>query len=135
MPSPFSIELLFTQLFPIFLSFFTLTHTRTHAHTFSFTHSIFLSLTLLLTLAGGEAYNDRQVFSYHIYCAPTTSEGDPTNLVLCDGEDALLYEVMIRDAQQLKVGSVSPYLNFFLCVTIYCADDDRIWSGCQLHKK
>lgn len=41
-------------------------------------------LSGLQTGPGGVEYNDRQVFSYHVYCAPTDREGTPSNIFECD---------------------------------------------------
>ena len=33
---------------------------------------------------GGKEYNDRQVYSYHIYCGPVDSDGNPSYIIECD---------------------------------------------------
>jgi endoglycosylceramidase len=81
---------------------------------------------------GGPAYNDRQAYSYHIYCAPTdevllgfactlmangclfvycqclylghVQDGDPTNLFVCNITDAFLYSEKVRDYHRIGVG-------------------------------
>eukprot|EP01112_Ceratiomyxa_fruticulosa_P020687 TRINITY_DN712_c0_g1_i4.p1 TRINITY_DN712_c0_g1~~TRINITY_DN712_c0_g1_i4.p1 ORF type:complete len:514 (+),score=101.67 TRINITY_DN712_c0_g1_i4:1010-2551(+) len=53
---------------------------------------------------GGEEYNDRQVFSYHIYCAPTTRGGDPEHIYECDAENWIMYQVDIEDLARLGTG-------------------------------
>lgn len=45
---------------------------------------------------GGPSYNDRQVYSYHIYCGPTDSEGDPKYIIECDGIPFCLYMLSIQ---------------------------------------
>jgi len=60
----------------------------------------------LVSGPGGAAYTDRQVFSYHIYCQPTDPEGDPRNVIECDGENFLEYEVALRDARRLGGGGL-----------------------------
>eukprot|EP01113_Clastostelium_recurvatum_P033949 TRINITY_DN4550_c0_g1_i1.p1 TRINITY_DN4550_c0_g1~~TRINITY_DN4550_c0_g1_i1.p1 ORF type:complete len:510 (-),score=124.90 TRINITY_DN4550_c0_g1_i1:11-1540(-) len=53
---------------------------------------------------GGPAYNDRQVLSYHIYCSPTTRSGDPSNIIECDGENTLEYDLAMGDFKKLGTG-------------------------------
>jgi len=54
---------------------------------------------------GGRAYNDRQAYSYHVYCSPTDREGDPRNIIVCAGEDFVEYEIAVNDARRLGGGS------------------------------
>lgn len=53
---------------------------------------------------GGPSYNDRQALSYHIYCGPDNANGSPTNVVACDLEDGLFYEVSMRDVRNMGGG-------------------------------
>lgn len=53
---------------------------------------------------GGAAYNDRQAYSYHVYCAGTDSQGNPRHIMVCDGEDDLLYETFMSDFKRLGCG-------------------------------
>jgi len=55
---------------------------------------------------GSEEYNNRQALSYHIYCAPVDSEGDPTSDIECDAIDTDLFGVMTKDAEKLSVGGM-----------------------------
>mmetsp|Transcript_8442 Transcript_8442/g.23820 ORF Transcript_8442/g.23820 Transcript_8442/m.23820 type:complete len:539 (+) Transcript_8442:241-1857(+) len=55
---------------------------------------------------GGPAYNDRQVFSYHVYCAPTDEEGDPTRLLLCNAIDVASLLTQLKEAKRLNVASM-----------------------------
>eukprot|EP01118_Nematostelium_gracile_P005547 TRINITY_DN1761_c0_g1_i1.p1 TRINITY_DN1761_c0_g1~~TRINITY_DN1761_c0_g1_i1.p1 ORF type:complete len:423 (+),score=83.55 TRINITY_DN1761_c0_g1_i1:140-1408(+) len=54
---------------------------------------------------GGKQYNDRQCYSYHIYCVPTDSQGNPSNAVVCDGIDAVMYALDDLNIQRLGCGS------------------------------
>ncbi len=42
---------------------------------------------------GGPAFNDRQVYSYHIYCGT----GEPTNMFLCNETDSLFVKAKMED--------------------------------------
>jgi len=54
---------------------------------------------------GGVNFNDRQAYSYHIYCGGTDSEGNPRRIIECDGIDLLFYEMTLRDVKQLGGGA------------------------------
>jgi endoglycosylceramidase len=66
---------------------------------------------------GGPDYNDRQVYSYHIYCGSTTDkQGNPTNMYLCNETDALFVkEKMVVD--QARMG-VAGFLTEFGAVNV-----------------
>jgi len=53
---------------------------------------------------GGKPYNDRQVYSYHVYCGPNDPQGDPRNIIECAGEDFVEYEIAANDARRLGGG-------------------------------
>jgi endoglycosylceramidase len=55
---------------------------------------------------GGKAYNDRQVFSYHIYCAPTDPDGNPQNVIECDTVDDVIYAGDLENIKRLGCGSM-----------------------------
>ena len=40
---------------------------------------------------GGPNYNDRQAYSYHIYCGSTDENGDPYDVAQCDGEEIIFF--------------------------------------------
>ncbi|KAN0030386.1 hypothetical protein ACTA71_010151 [Dictyostelium dimigraforme] len=52
---------------------------------------------------GGVQYNDRQVLSYHIYCA-TDRSGNPRHEYICDGEDDLFLVNAMKDVKQTGGG-------------------------------
>lgn len=53
---------------------------------------------------GGSSFRNRSVYSYHVYCAPDDKEGNPTNVVLCDAEDAVQFFVDYKDSKRLGGG-------------------------------
>lgn len=53
---------------------------------------------------GGVGYNDRQAYSYHVYCGGTDKQGNPRHVMVCDGEDYLLYETFMGDLKRLGCG-------------------------------
>eukprot|EP01090_Pellita_catalonica_P023733 TRINITY_DN9932_c0_g1_i1.p1 TRINITY_DN9932_c0_g1~~TRINITY_DN9932_c0_g1_i1.p1 ORF type:complete len:509 (+),score=68.22 TRINITY_DN9932_c0_g1_i1:26-1552(+) len=53
---------------------------------------------------GGEAYNDRQVYSYHIYCAPLDVQGDPRYPLLCEAEEDLAAVLDLEMGKRLGCG-------------------------------
>ena len=55
---------------------------------------------------GGPEYNDRQAYSYHIYCGPTDGEGDPTNMRLCNFTDTWMYRNRVDDYERMGVGAM-----------------------------
>ncbi|EAL72387.1 hypothetical protein DDB_G0270074 [Dictyostelium discoideum AX4] len=61
-------------------------------------HSYFPSGT-----PGGVQYNDRQVLSYHIYCA-TDRDGNPRHEYVCDGEDDIFLVSAMKDLKQTGGG-------------------------------
>mmetsp|Transcript_29831 Transcript_29831/g.67479 ORF Transcript_29831/g.67479 Transcript_29831/m.67479 type:complete len:557 (-) Transcript_29831:193-1863(-) len=53
---------------------------------------------------GGEEYNDRQVFSYHVYCFYNTRDGQPANTEVCNSYyDKYLSNVIEGDLNKLSV--------------------------------
>ncbi|CAF4911685.1 unnamed protein product, partial [Rotaria sp. Silwood1] len=55
---------------------------------------------------GGVDYNDRQAFSYHVYCIDVTKQGDPKSDVICDIDDALLIALRYQEAKKKKFGGM-----------------------------
>ena len=54
---------------------------------------------------GGPEYNDRNVFSYHIYCTDVKQNGDPKSQVICDTEDTTFMEIRVNEAKRLGGGA------------------------------
>ena len=52
---------------------------------------------------GGPAYDDRQAYSYHVYCAPTDEDGDPTNPKFCNDTLRFVFDVKQRDRNSLAL--------------------------------
>lgn len=52
---------------------------------------------------GGPAYNDRQAYSYHVYCL-ADSNGDPVNLGFCNLTDTIFYKERVDDYHRIGVG-------------------------------
>ncbi|CAF1635656.1 unnamed protein product [Rotaria magnacalcarata] len=55
---------------------------------------------------GGIDYNDRQAFSYHVYCIDVTKQGDPKSDLICDIDDALLITLRFEEAKKKKFGGM-----------------------------
>ena len=55
---------------------------------------------------GGAAYNDRQAFSYHIYCIDVTKQGDPKSDLACELDDELLITLRYGEAKRKKLGGM-----------------------------
>jgi endoglycosylceramidase len=55
---------------------------------------------------GGVDYNDRQVFSYHIYCLDVTKQGDPKSDLLCEVDDTLMISSRYEEAKKKKFGGM-----------------------------
>jgi len=54
---------------------------------------------------GGKNYNDRQVFSYHIYCFDVDKEGNPKSRRICDTFDAQQFGIRAKDSKRLGGGA------------------------------
>ena len=54
---------------------------------------------------GGETFNNRSVFSYHVYCMNVTAEGEPTNLTECHKQDDKAFYYQYQVAQDLGLAS------------------------------
>eukprot|EP01096_Ripella_sp_DP13-Kostka_P014216 TRINITY_DN634_c0_g1_i4.p1 TRINITY_DN634_c0_g1~~TRINITY_DN634_c0_g1_i4.p1 ORF type:complete len:536 (-),score=168.48 TRINITY_DN634_c0_g1_i4:53-1615(-) len=52
----------------------------------------------------GPSYNYLQAFSYHVYCGPSTSTGDPTSILLCNATDGYFFDTRKKDIQRLGTG-------------------------------
>eukprot|EP01095_Lingulamoeba_sp_RSL-Kostka_P011526 TRINITY_DN4412_c0_g1_i1.p1 TRINITY_DN4412_c0_g1~~TRINITY_DN4412_c0_g1_i1.p1 ORF type:complete len:248 (+),score=75.62 TRINITY_DN4412_c0_g1_i1:98-841(+) len=55
---------------------------------------------------GGNQYSNRTAYSYHIYCAPTDSNGDPTKLKICELIDDFFFDEKMKDHKRIKSGSM-----------------------------
>ncbi|CAF3853837.1 unnamed protein product [Rotaria sp. Silwood1] len=55
---------------------------------------------------GGVDYNNRQAFSYHVYCINVTKQGDQNSDVVCDIDDALLISLRYEEAKKKKFGGM-----------------------------
>ncbi|KAL5482104.1 hypothetical protein EMCRGX_G022389 [Ephydatia muelleri] len=52
---------------------------------------------------GGPEYNDRQVFSYHMYCLKQSSSEEPYQIALCDYLDEDIMGIRMGDLQRLQL--------------------------------
>ncbi|KAF2069016.1 hypothetical protein CYY_009664 [Polysphondylium violaceum] len=52
---------------------------------------------------GGVEYNDRQVYSYHIYCG-TDRSGNPRHQYVCDSEENIFFNGAMRDLKRIGGG-------------------------------
>ena len=55
---------------------------------------------------GGAEYNNRQVFSYHIYCLDVTKQGDPKSDLVCEIADTVLIRSRYLEAKKKKFGGM-----------------------------
>lgn len=55
---------------------------------------------------GGPDYNDRQVFSYHVYCLDVTKQGDPKSDLACTLSDTVILTLRYEEAKQKKFGGM-----------------------------
>jgi len=55
---------------------------------------------------GGPAYNDRQAYSYHVYCAPTDQDGDPTKPRFCNVTLDWTFHAKQEDRRNLAVAGM-----------------------------
>ena len=55
---------------------------------------------------GGADYNDRQVFSYHVYCIDVTKQSDPKSDLVCDIDDTFLMNLRYEEAKKKKLGGM-----------------------------
>jgi len=55
---------------------------------------------------GGKSYNNRQAYSYHVYCYPDDPEGNPRNIVECDAIDDFLYATDMDNLKRLGCGGM-----------------------------
>eukprot|EP01094_Clydonella_sp_ATCC50884_P025311 TRINITY_DN6604_c0_g2_i1.p1 TRINITY_DN6604_c0_g2~~TRINITY_DN6604_c0_g2_i1.p1 ORF type:complete len:554 (+),score=159.76 TRINITY_DN6604_c0_g2_i1:65-1663(+) len=53
---------------------------------------------------GGPEYNDRNAYSYHIYCYAGSPDGDPNNVRLCNITDTIMYQERVDDYHRMGVG-------------------------------
>ena len=61
-------------------------------------------LTIDLTEGpGGPEYNDRQVFSYHIYCPDVNNLGEPYSAAICQSFDNMFIESRVQAAKAIGV--------------------------------
>ena len=62
--------------------------------------------TGLIEGPGGIDYNNRQVFSYHVYCIDVTKQGDPKSDLVCELDDTLLISLRFEEAKKKKFGGM-----------------------------
>lgn len=55
---------------------------------------------------GGPEYNDRQAYSYHVYCGDTDSQGNPKNIAECDVVDDFSFQLVFRDHKRIGGGGM-----------------------------
>eukprot|EP00727_Mastigamoeba_balamuthi_P001230 m51a1_g11103 putative cellulase (glycosyl hydrolase family 5) subfamily protein (512) ;mRNA; r:55237-57808 len=55
---------------------------------------------------GGEEYADRQAYSYHNYCANLDAGGDPSNALVCEGEQLAQWVAQMADTKTHGCGSM-----------------------------
>ncbi|CAF1660482.1 unnamed protein product, partial [Didymodactylos carnosus] len=55
---------------------------------------------------GGPKYNDRQVFSYHVYCLDVNKRGEPKSDLVCDISDTALIEMRVSEAKRKQLGGM-----------------------------
>ncbi len=55
---------------------------------------------------GGVDYNNRQVFSYHVYCIDVTKQSDPKSDVFCEIDDTFLMSLRYEEAKKKKFGGM-----------------------------
>jgi len=55
---------------------------------------------------GGPTYNDRQVYSYHLYCAPVDQNGNPRNIIECDAIDDLSFVTDMLNLKRIGCGGM-----------------------------
>jgi len=53
---------------------------------------------------GGEIYNNRSVFSFHIYCGLVNRKGEPSNDLLCEAIEDWYYLGYIQDYMRIGGG-------------------------------
>jgi endoglycosylceramidase len=61
---------------------------------------------------GGPEYNDRQAFSYHVYCYLNDKKGDPRSILLCDSMDNILFRWRTENSKRLGGGVFLGEVNF-----------------------
>ena len=55
---------------------------------------------------GGIEYNDRQAFSYHVYCIDVTKQGDPKSDLACELDDETIITLRYGEAKRKKLGGM-----------------------------
>jgi len=55
---------------------------------------------------GGPTYNNRQAYSYHIYCAPVDQNGNPRNVIECDLVDDFILDTDMSNLKRLGCGGM-----------------------------
>lgn len=92
---------------------------------------------------GGPVYNDRQAYSYHVYCAPTDSDGDPTKPEFCNVTLDITFDIKQRDRKRQGVAGFMTEFGALKGTTVgieslnYLTDlaDSRIQSWCYWQYK
>jgi endoglycosylceramidase len=55
---------------------------------------------------GGMDYNNRQAFSYHVYCIDVTKQSDPKSDLVGDIDDTFLISIRYEEAKKKKFGGM-----------------------------
>jgi endoglycosylceramidase len=55
---------------------------------------------------GGVDYNNRQAFSYHVYCIDVTNQSDPKSDLFCEIDDTFLMSIRYEEAKEKKFGGM-----------------------------
>lgn len=96
-----------TYLMPMYRKLHEIIRQVDDQHILFYEPSIFDALKTGLTEGpGGVEYNDRQVLSYHSYCADVTKQGDPKSDLLCDIDDELFIRSRYEEATTKKLGGM-----------------------------
>jgi len=53
---------------------------------------------------GGALYNNRSIFSYHIYCADTNRQGEPSDEFLCELMEDWWFDIFVNDYKRIGGG-------------------------------
>lgn len=94
-----------TYLMPMYKKLHEIIRQVDDQHIIFYEPSIFDALKTGLTEGpGGVDYNDRQVLSYHSYCADVTKQGDPKSDLVCDIDDELFIRSRYEEAKTKNLG-------------------------------
>ncbi|KAJ5067604.1 cellulase [Anaeramoeba ignava] len=68
---------------------------------------------------GGFEDNDKQLYSYHIYCITKKESGEPSNLLFCNITDQIFWDLAQYERDRMKIGGI---------LTEFGADDQDVSS-------